>query len=69
MHRVTVHKLFRQTATSAVLPEMLRHPHVLKHTLAMQLVNANAFVIRQALGHKSFDSKVDIFGLQDAAMT
>ena len=38
MHRVTVHKLFRQIATSAGLPEMLRHPHVLKHTLAMQLV-------------------------------
>ncbi len=58
MHRVSVHKLFRKIAATAGLPEMLRHPHVLKHTLAMQLVEAgaNAFVIRQALGHKSFDS-------------
>jgi len=58
MHRVTVHKLFRAIATSAGLPEMLRHPHTLKHTCAMLLVDsgANAFVIRQALGHRSFDS-------------
>ena len=38
--------------------ETLRHPHVLKHTAAMLLVQqeANAFLIRQALGDKSFDS-------------
>jgi integrase len=58
LNRVTVFKLFRAIAKKAGLGETLQHPHVLKHTAAMTLVNqgANAFLIRQALGHKSFDS-------------
>ena len=58
LNRVTVFKLFRAIAKKAGLGETLQHPHVLKHTAAMMLVNqgANAFLIRQALGHKSFDS-------------
>ena len=58
LNRVTVFKLFRAIAQKAGLDAALRHPHVLKHTAAMLLVQqgANAFLIRQALGHKSFDS-------------
>lgn len=58
LNRVTVFKLFRAIAKKAGLGVTLQHPHVLKHTAAMTLVNqgANAFLIRQALGHKSFDS-------------
>ena len=58
MHRVTVNKLFKAIARKAGLPDALQHPHVLKHTQAMDMVQAgaNAFLIRQHLGHRSFDS-------------
>ena len=39
MHRVTVNKLFKAIAKAAGLPEMLQHPHCLKHTCAMLLVD------------------------------
>jgi integrase len=58
LSRITVYKLFRKIARVAGLPETLQHPHVLKHTAAMLMVRAgaNAFLIRQHLGHRSFDS-------------
>jgi integrase len=58
LSRITVFKLFRAIARAAGLPETLQHPHVLKHTAAMLMVRAgaNAFLIRQHLGHRSFDS-------------
>ncbi|MGA7622138.1 MAG: tyrosine-type recombinase/integrase [Candidatus Acidiferrales bacterium] len=58
LNRVTVYKLFRAIARLAGLPDALQHPHVLKHTAAMLMVRAgaNAFLIRQHLGHRSFDS-------------
>jgi integrase len=58
LSRITVYKLFRAIARTAGLPETLQHPHVLKHTAAMLMVRAgaNAFLIRQHLGHRSFDS-------------
>jgi integrase/recombinase XerD len=58
LNRVTVFKLFRVIARKAGLGENLQHPHVLKHTAAMLMVQqgANAFLIRQHLGHRSFDS-------------
>jgi type 1 fimbriae regulatory protein FimB len=68
LNRVTVFKLFRQIAKNAGLGENLQHPHVLKHTAAMLLVQqgANAFLIRQALGHKSFDSTLAYVNPSDA---
>jgi integrase/recombinase XerD len=68
MSRITVFKLFRQIAKNAGLGETLQHPHVLKHTAAMVLVQqgANAFLIRQALGHKSFDSTLAYVNPSDA---
>jgi integrase len=58
LNRVTVYKLFKAIARKAGLGETLQHPHVLKHTAAMLMVQqgANAFLIRQHLGHRSFDS-------------
>lgn len=58
LNRVTVFKIYREIARKAGLGETPQHPHVLKDTVAMLLVQqgANAFLIRQALGHKSFDS-------------
>jgi integrase len=68
LNRVTVFKLFRTIARKAGLGETLQHPHVLKHTAAMLLVHqgANAFLIRQALGHKSFDSTLAYVNPTDA---
>lgn len=45
----------------------LWHPHVLKHTLAMTLVerNTNAFLIRQQLRHKSFQSTLQYVSASD----
>ena len=52
LNRVTVYKLFKAIAKKAGLGETLQHPHVLKHTAAMLMVQqgANAFLIRQHLG-------------------
>lgn len=58
LNRTTIFKLFRAIAVKGGLGENLRHPHVLKHTAAMLMVKqgANAFLIRQHLGHRSFGS-------------
>ena len=58
MNRSTVFRMFREIAIKAGLGETLQHPHVLKHTAAMLMVQqgVNAFLIRQHLGHRSFDS-------------
>ena len=68
MNRVTVFKLFRAIAKKAGLGDSLQHPHVLKHTAAMLMVQqgANAFLIRQHLGHRSFDSTLAYVNPSDA---
>jgi integrase/recombinase XerD len=68
LNRVTVYKLFRAVARKAGLGETLQHPHVLKHTAAMLMVQqgANAFLIRQHLGHRSFDSTLAYVNPSDA---
>jgi integrase/recombinase XerD len=68
LNRVTVFKICRHIARKAGLGETLQHPHVLKHTAAMLLVQqgANAFLIRQAMGHKSFDSTLAYVNPSDA---
>ena len=68
LNRITVFKLFRAIAHKAGLSEALSHPHVLKHTAAMLMVRqgANAFLIRQHLGHKSFDSTLAYVNPSDA---
>jgi integrase/recombinase XerD len=68
LHRVSAAKIFRAIARKAGLGENLQHPHVLKHTAAMLMVQqgANAFMIRQHLGHRSFDSTLAYVNPSDA---
>jgi integrase len=68
LDRVTVYRIFKTIAKKADLGEALQHPHVLKHTAAMRLVHggANAFLIRQALGHRSFNSTLAYVNPSDA---
>jgi integrase/recombinase XerD len=67
LNRVTVFKLFRSICQEAGIPAGLQHPHVLKHTCAMMMVerNANAFYIRQQLGHRSFQSTLAYVNASD----
>jgi type 1 fimbriae regulatory protein FimB len=67
LSRITVWKLFRAIARAAGLPEALQHPHVLKHSCAMNMVNngAGAFHVKQHLGHKSFDSTLEYIDVSD----
>jgi integrase len=68
LHRVSIYKVFKAIARKAGLGETLQHPHVLKHTAAMLMVQqgANAFLIRQHLGHRSFDSTLAYVNPSDA---
>ena len=68
MNRTTIFKLFRAIAKNAGLAEGLQHPHTLKHTAAMLMVQqgANAYLIRQHLGHRSFDSTLAYVNPSDA---
>lgn len=68
LNRATIFKLFRSICEAAKIEDRtLWHPHVLKHTLAMTLVqrNTNAFLIRQQLGHKSFQSTLQYVNPSD----
>lgn len=68
LDRVSVYRIFKAIARTAGLGETLQHPHVLKHTAAMLMVQqgANAFLIRQHLGHRSFDSTLAYVNPSDA---
>src|SRR5258705_6439348 len=58
LHRSQFYRVFSTAAEKAGLPKDKRHPHCLKHALAVALVeaNVNLAVIKQALGHKSIAS-------------
>lgn len=50
-------RLMQRYAKAAEIPERKRHPHVLKHTIAMQAIeSAGIQNVRQYLGHKSISS-------------
>jgi type 1 fimbriae regulatory protein FimB len=61
MNRVTVFKIFKWICGQAGIPETHQHVHSLKHTCAHLMLanNANAFLIRQQLGHASFNSTLE----------
>lgn len=62
INRVTLFLLFREICERAgIADRQLHHPHALKHTTAMLMFksNANAFAIRQYLGHQSFQSTLE----------
>ena len=52
-HRSTVFKVFRARAEEAGIPEELAHPHILRHTRAIELLRAGVPVtaVQQLLGH------------------
>jgi type 1 fimbriae regulatory protein FimB len=58
VHRSQFYRIFADAAERAGLPADKRHPHCLKHSLGVALVDANVnlAVIKQALGHKSIAS-------------
>jgi integrase/recombinase XerD len=50
-------RLVQRYAKAAGIPERKRHPHVLKHTIAMQVIDKTGIQnVRQYLGHKSISS-------------
>jgi integrase len=57
-HRSQFYRVFSAAAEKAGLPKDKRHPHCLKHSLAVLLVeaNTNLATVRVALGHKSIAS-------------
>jgi type 1 fimbriae regulatory protein FimB len=66
--RQTIFRLFAELCEAAGIEDRsLWHPHVLKHSCAMALVekNVNAFLIRQQLGHKSFGSTLQYVNPSD----
>jgi type 1 fimbriae regulatory protein FimB len=58
VHRSQFYRVFSAAAEKAGVPADKRHPHVLKHSLAVTLVeaNVNLATVRVALGHKSIAS-------------
>jgi site-specific recombinase XerD len=58
VHRSQFYRIFSAAAEKAGLPADKRHPHCLKHSLAVCLVenNVNLATVRVALGHKSIAS-------------
>lgn len=55
--RVQFWKLMQRYAKRAGIPEHKAHPHVLKHSIAMQTIqSAGVENVRQHLGHKSLSS-------------
>ena len=58
LNRSTFYRVFSDAAERAGLPADKRHPHVLKHSLAVALVeaNVNLATVRVALGHKCIAS-------------
>lgn len=60
-------RLMQRYAKAAGIPERKRHPHVLKHTIAMQVIKpAGIENTRQYLGHKSMASTGAYLKVTDA---
>ena len=59
--------LFQQLAEEAGIPKDKRHCHVLKHSLASNLIaeNVNLAVVQKQLGHRSISSTLVYVGISD----
>jgi len=57
-HRSTVYRYFRARAEEAGIPPHLSHPHVLRHTRALELLRAGVpvTVVQELLGHASLNT-------------
>jgi molybdate transport system regulatory protein len=61
-------RLFSAYAEAAGIPQHLSHPHILKHTIAMQTIHSAGIEnVRQYLGHKSISSTGAYLKVSDAA--
>lgn len=67
LDRTQFFRLFQFYAEQAGLPIEKRHPHVLKHSLATDLVgrNVNLAVVKQALGHAAIGSTMRYVSVSD----
>lgn len=58
--------LFRRCANAAGIPKHKRHPHVLRHTLALDVIDsAGVHNTKQYLGHKSLSSTGEYLKVTD----
>lgn len=61
-------RLVQRYAKAAGIPERKRHPHILKHTIAMQIIHSAGIEnVRQYLGHKSMSSTGAYLKVSDEA--
>jgi integrase len=68
--RRTFHRIFRKHALAVGIPQHLAHPHILKHSIAMQTIQtAGIENVRQHLGHKSMSSTGEYLKTSDSAAT
>jgi type 1 fimbriae regulatory protein FimB len=65
--RQTFWTILQRHGETAKLPVRLRHPHILKHTIAMQVIDkAGIQNVRRYLGHKSGASTMEYLKVSDA---
>jgi type 1 fimbriae regulatory protein FimB len=61
-------RLMQRYAEAAGIPARKRHPHILKHTIAMQVIDkAGIHNVKQYLGHKSMSSTGAYLKVSDEA--
>ena len=67
LDRTQFFRIFRACAETAGLTPEKRHPHVLKHSLASNLIaaNVNLALVKQALGHRSINSTMEYISTSD----
>jgi integrase len=62
------HRIVQKHGKAAGIPEHLCHPHILKHSIAMQTIQtAGIENVRQHLGHKSMSSTGEYLKTTDSA--
>lgn len=67
MTRFGVYKLIQRAGARAGIPQHLTHPHILKHSIAMQTIKvAGIENVRKHLGHKSISSTGFYLQVDDA---
>lgn len=64
--RVRFWQLIQEYGERAEIPAHLRHPHILKHSIAMQTIHSAGIEnVRQHLGHKSISSTGEYLKVTD----
>lgn len=61
-------RIVQRNAKAAGIPAHLAHPHILKHSIAMQTIHSAGIEnVRQHLGHKSISSTGEYLKVSDEA--